>query len=350
MKVQFYNWWNTENNNIQDTFFLDFFNYAKQNWIIDNQKIINIFSVFGSIETIETITKSTQLNNTFNIFFNGENTNILFTEYCDEYTISNYVDCILTFNNSNKLHKKIRFPLWIIYWNFYRTGLAIPNSNNLQNKLDKAIIIVNHDQNRIRNITAAKLQYYGISVDSNNDCIICSKKIKVGKTVQDKLEIIDKYKYNICCENSVADNYITEKCFQSLVSGCIALYYGPELVENKVLYQDNIINIKNINPKTLSKNFDYNKIWKKNALLYIYTAYLKLWSSIITKFNAVKKEKKLLNNYIIYNCESLTESKEKLYSHWLQYNNFNNPMPIFVVNETEYWMEDLANDLDEYIL
>lgn len=352
MQFNFYNWWPTENKNICDFWFKNFFTECEKTWNFnDINPNVNIYTVFGSKDVIK---NSITNNKTVNLFFNGENTEVLFTDYCNEYNISKYVDCVLTFNKSNQTNERnkiLRFPLWLIYWDFYKNGLPVVNTN-LSDKLDKAVIIVSHDNNRIRNIAAAKLNFFGIDVDSNTEIIVCSNKIKIGKTVSDKLETLKKYKYNICCENSVNKNYITEKCFQSLICGCIPIYYGPDSVEEKVLYQDNIVNVKNVDSSLLNKNFDVNKVWKENALLYIYTAYLKLWSIIVKKCGgSVNKDVET----VVYNIESLESGKEVLYNHWKQYKHFCLPRAVFKVvtnaeSNTKYYMEDFADILTDYIL
>jgi len=42
----------------------------------------------------------------------------------------------------------------------------------------------------------------------------------------DKVKLLEKYKFNICFENSLTDGYVTEKLLQAKIAGCIPIYYG----------------------------------------------------------------------------------------------------------------------------
>jgi hypothetical protein len=45
-----------------------------------------------------------------------------------------------------------------------------------------------------------------------------------------KVDLISKYRYNICFENSIYPGYITEKLLEAKVAGCIPIYYGSDTV------------------------------------------------------------------------------------------------------------------------
>lgn len=53
--------------------------------------------------------------------------------------------------------------------------------------------------------------------------------------VRDKREVMRHSKYSYCYENTRGpDNYITEKIFDSLMSGCVPVYWGPENVREHI--------------------------------------------------------------------------------------------------------------------
>ncbi|MCT7952797.1 glycosyltransferase family 25 protein [Ancylothrix sp. C2] len=50
-----------------------------------------------------------------------------------------------------------------------------------------------------------------------------------------KLEILPKYHFNLCFENTIADYYCTEKIWDSIGCGCLPIYYGGK---NSTIYED----------------------------------------------------------------------------------------------------------------
>lgn len=54
-------------------------------------------------------------------------------------------------------------------------------------------------------------------------------------TVRDKRDVMRRSKFSYCYENTRGpDNYITEKLFDSLMSGCVPVYWGPENVREYI--------------------------------------------------------------------------------------------------------------------
>lgn len=50
-----------------------------------------------------------------------------------------------------------------------------------------------------------------------------------------KFTILQKYHFNLCFENTIADYYCTEKIWDSIICGCLPIYYGGE---NSTIYED----------------------------------------------------------------------------------------------------------------
>ena len=43
-----------------------------------------------------------------------------------------------------------------------------------------------------------------------------------------KIDLMSKYRYNICFENTLHPGYVTEKLLEAKVAGCIPIYYGSD--------------------------------------------------------------------------------------------------------------------------
>jgi len=50
--------------------------------------------------------------------------------------------------------------------------------------------------------------------------------------IKERFEVISKYKFNFCPENSMFNGYVTEKPFQAMLSGSIPIYKGAPDVDN----------------------------------------------------------------------------------------------------------------------
>ena len=95
--------------------------------------------------------------------------------------------------------------------------------------------------------------------------------------VGDKYEVLSKYKYSIVIENS--SDYLSEKLFDAIFSGCIPIYVGPNLANYEIpdyLYIQAKPDVLDIKEKILSaKAKDYNEWIDK----------LRFWSMDPTTYN-----------------------------------------------------------------
>lgn len=337
--VQFINWWEDYGKNIQDSWFKHFFQRCCEDIEGINHDDIRLYTVFGSTHNIITSDQTKA-----NIYFTGENTHFMHTQYQNEEAISNHVDVVCSF--FKKSSKSIRFPLWLIYWNFQTNGLFnIPVDTT---RKDKAIIAVNHNAGGFRTNIVQQILNQDIGVDSNKLHVIPNATYaEIGIGSQGKIETLKNYKYNICCENSVQDSYTTEKIFECFAGGCIPIYSGMKPVEPNVLYQDNIIyvnDLSSIDIKTLIFNGD--KVWKEDALLYIYSTYLKVWSMVYKKLGK-KPIKQNGIQFIDYVITTENDAIDCLKQHWLSYNHFFTPRPRFVLDSKLLYAEDIADKMYE---
>lgn len=53
-----------------------------------------------------------------------------------------------------------------------------------------------------------------------------------ARPIEDKIALLNEYKFSICFENCVFPGYITEKIFDCFFAGCIPIYYGaPDITD-----------------------------------------------------------------------------------------------------------------------
>jgi alpha(1,3/1,4) fucosyltransferase len=326
MNIQQFNWWCDDYKQTPDDWFIRFFQYCSDQYEdVDNLQV-NIYSVFAFHPNQH------PSKDHVNFFFIGENTSIFYSNG----HLFDAMDAVLTFFHDTP--KSFRFPLWLIYWNFYTDGLfEIPQNCNDKNH---ACIIVSHDQSGHRNVVCHKISSY-MEVDSNFNGVAHTRLIDVPSGIIAKRNFMKSYRYNICLENSIRDGYVTEKVFESLYSGCIPIYNGPTDIEPNILNRQDIVHV-------LDEHVDFNKkvsneTWKPDALVYIFACYLKLWSKVFLKYNL----RKLKNTVILqkYECNSKEECVDILKNHWLKYQQLFSPRAHFFVNNIEYYMEDLADDI-----
>ena len=65
----------------------------------------------------------------------------------------------------------------------------------------------------------------------------------VGGPVSNKLRFLNKYKFNICCENSQRDMYITEKILEAYLGNTVPIYAGGNA--ETIFNPDSFINLNN---------------------------------------------------------------------------------------------------------
>lgn len=263
LTISYINFW-SDVGNIQDVWFTEF---IKQNIdsnikIVSNNPDILICSCFGDISKVYKITAKVK------IFFYGENLNKKnYSQYKDFKVLKNVFDLILGFKYTNLENKIIRFPLWLLYYPFYKYDknnnvlnyIQKNYSENLKINKNNASIVASHDKGGERTIIYNEVIKY-VNILSPGKFKNNSKPIKSGN--KNKIEFIKNTIFNICPENSEYEGYCTEKIFQSLEAGCIPLYWGiskpePDLLNDKCYC---FINIKDTNDvKNKIKNVCENK-------------------------------------------------------------------------------------------
>lgn len=218
MNISFLDFWDgfrPENN-----FIIDLIRSIKENITITNPEFADviIFSCFGE--------KNKNYKNCKRIFYTGEDIRPNFNE-CD-YSLSFDFD---DYNNKN-----IRLPLWLMQIDFFNKGgysnpkflidlkFLIDQKDNPYSIVKKesfCVIINNHLRNKREEVLK---------------CLIKNKNKTVngyGKIFNNwfygedtKLNLLSKFKFNICFENTISSGYYTEKLIHAKAACTVPLYYS----------------------------------------------------------------------------------------------------------------------------
>ena len=87
----------------------------------------------------------------------------------------------------------------------------------------------------------------------------------IGGRVLNKTKFLNSYKFSISMENSNGDGYISEKIFNSFMSGTIPIYYGDYMIDEFINPKSYIL-IKG--EKDVKKKIEYIKKIDNNDNLY----------------------------------------------------------------------------------
>lgn len=170
---------------------------------------------------------------------------------------NNIIDIYITFQPDkeftigNKSIHNIQFPL-AVYNNYNYDNLNKNFRDNI--KIDKPIDFSVVISNNFNNPSYLFNKQYSPEL-CKNDLYLIDKRIffvnklnniiKGGKAfnnpVKSKYEFILPSKFNICFENVMHRYYVTEKIFDSYLSGCIPIYCGDKYV-NRIFNKDTFVN------------------------------------------------------------------------------------------------------------
>lgn len=232
--IAYINFWNDPTNDDYFTRFIEENMGAVKKVNVNDCPDILIASCMGNINNVK------NKNAKCKLFYYGENLD-RYPPYNNDKLLSETFDLIVGFKHTDLSKKQIRFPLWLMYYKYYKY-----NQNNnvltyIQNKYNENIkkqkdifgtVIARHDRGGQRTLIYNELSKYG-SIKSpgmfkNNEPLI-------GMKLVDKLNYISRGLYNICPENSTYEGYFTEKIFQAFEGGTIPLYWGVDLPEVEII-------------------------------------------------------------------------------------------------------------------
>ena len=223
--VQFYNFWDEP----LDSMYWNRWFLARPELFAQKPDFkVGMFSVFGSRNLI---------NHTHcdaNIFYSAENLKgRTCMRYADGFLGEPKIDLSIGFEYFED-ERYCRFPNWMDV--FFVTQKDIPDVckklrfPEISGKNRFASLICSHDNNGVRTDIMDALSQIGE--------VACAGKFRhnddslVRNFNDDKMLYLRQFCFNICPENSNAMGYVTEKLFQSIMSGCIPIYWGSfNLVE-----------------------------------------------------------------------------------------------------------------------
>jgi hypothetical protein len=106
-----------------------------------------------------------------------------------------------------------------------------PQMTKLMNGAINMDLAVLRNSIALEGYAQGKVDIYGNGWPKN---VMVVENSRAGKWHVRKMEILKKYHFNLCFENTNSDYYCTEKIWDSIGSGCLPIYYGKG---NKI-YED----------------------------------------------------------------------------------------------------------------
>jgi hypothetical protein len=130
----------------------------------------------------------------------------------------------------------------ITHYFWQRSEFSKPPTVPTSQKID-AVVFMNSNCHPPsgRDSIVGRLMQRGIRVDSYGSCLHNMQDVAKELTGivpksdgrYDKREMFQRYRYCVCIENSVDEDYVTEKLWDGLGAGCLPIYYGaPNVVRD----------------------------------------------------------------------------------------------------------------------
>jgi hypothetical protein len=214
---------------------------------------ILIASCMGNINDVKKINAKCKL------FYYGENLD-RYPPYNNDKLLYDTFDLIVGFKKTDLTKKQIRFPLWLMYYHYYKYNEYDNILTYIQNKYNKNIkkqkdifgcIIARHDRGGQRTIIYNELSKYG---NIKSPGTFKNNEKPIGAKHYDKINYISRGIYNICPENSVYEGYFTEKIFQAFEGGTIPLYWATDFPEINIINKNKYCFCNINNKESLEKS------------------------------------------------------------------------------------------------
>jgi hypothetical protein len=306
---------------------------------IDLSKL-SFFTIGGQYADFSSKIHRANTNNQVTIYFNGENTKQRFLEYQDETQISGAVDVIASFWSDGGANA-MRFPLWLIYYPYYSQGLFVPNESAKQ---IAATCINRHDMYGTRSQFIRECIQHQLPLFTNLPIRAPGvSMIQLGSSRSDKHQLLSKFMFNICAENTITPGYTTEKIFHAVQAGCIPLYNGPDPVEPGILNQRRVFRELNGKLVQIAGIIQKLPVWDKHALYNIFLMYLELWVRIKRAYERKTQTKLTVRENtlrVTLSVESAENIPQTLETHWSQTRNLLVPL-------VQIQLQDECLDLEE---
>ena len=243
-KITYRNWWRARMPEFEGFLEAQWFTQFLEYHFPDADYKINMFSVFGNEFRFDAVMDGKK------VFYGHENANPSLHYINKQYGryALDYVDFAMGHDLWDN-PKYLRLPYWITYmFRPYYTEEHIINTYEYIRsvnfpKTDDVVLVASHDIWGTRTkLTKTIENWVDITYAGswrNNTSELWEKYN------DDKMDLLKKFRFNICVENIVEDAYVTEKIFDAARSDCIPIYAGggdylePEVInKNAVLLWD----------------------------------------------------------------------------------------------------------------
>ena len=272
----------------------------------DKEPDFHIYSYFG-IEHLK--------YDNLKLYYTGEN----------DVPNFNFCDYAISFHHMNLRDRHLRLPLYVIYPAFER--LRTQNRDIAESAFGRefcsALISNNNNCDSMRLDFLKLLNSYKTVASggryANN----------IGGPVEDKLEFISNYKFNLAFENSLVYGYTTEKIIDPLGTKSIPIYWGNPDIELGIKPKS-FINVHKF--ESISKALEYIRYIDNNESEYMNmlhanpidnSPYLN-WEEMLLDFlsNIIESKTRYVTNFGA-NGSIIREhiQKERVYSHKTIVNN-----------------------------
>lgn len=273
--VRFVDFW--DNFNIHDNIISKVLKNIGGIIINEGEPDLLIFSCFGN--------KHLEFDTCIKIYCTGEN----------DFPNFNFCDYAISYHDFTFHDRHLQLPLFtlngidsLVHSLSRKQNIDI---NNLFHRQFCSIVVSNNFcADPIRNQFWEKLNEYKVVASGgqyNNN---------IGIPVENKLEFIKDYKFNIAFENSMIDSYTTEKIIDSCIVNSVPIYWGNLLV-SKDFNPDAFINISDFD--SFERAIDY--IIKVDNDPFLYGNYI---SANLLEYYPYKDYLEILHNFfynIIHN-------------------------------------------------
>ena len=147
------------------------------------------------------------------IYFTGEN----------DFPDFNECDYALSFYHSDCGGRNLRYPLFMLYETEQASNAPFLDDNSALNRGFCSVVLSNTTNCDPRRLSIIEEINSYKTIDSGG-----RYKNNVGGPVDDKLQFIAKYKFNLALENSLVDGYVTEKILEPFAAATVPIYWGSE--------------------------------------------------------------------------------------------------------------------------
>lgn len=151
------------------------------------------------------------------IFYTGEN----------DYPNFNECDYAISFHDIDVCGRNLRYPLYALETPKIRTEANLIKGPEASHRKFCSLVMSNSsmcDPVRLKIIEAVN-NYKPISSGGKYHNTI-------GHRVQDKIEFLTNYKFNLALENSLIDGYITEKIADAFIASTVPIYWGGKYAKS----------------------------------------------------------------------------------------------------------------------